>query len=1074
MKQNANWIFLFVFALISHVGLAQNQEVTGTVVDNTGLPLPGVNVIEKGTTNGTQTNFDGEFTLQVDNDAILVFSYLGMKEQQVTVGNKTSLDITLQPDTGQLDEVVVTALGIKREKKSLGYATQEVGGNEVSDVATQNFTNALSGKVAGLKVKSSGTMGGSTNVVIRGNASLTGSNQALFVVDGTPIINQNSNTNAQRTGGGGYDYGNAAADINPDDIESINVLRGAAASALYGERAANGVIIIETKRGQKNKGIGVTVRSSVMFSNADDETLPNYQQKYGAGYGPYYQSEDGYFNLSDVNGDGVLDETTPFTEDASFGAAFDPDRMIYQWNSIYPELDTYQQASPWDAAEYTPNDIWETGYTMINSVALDGGTDKSTYRVGFTNLDQEGALPNSSITRNNIKFSASHDLTDKFSVNSNFNFIKTDGKGRYGTGYDALNVMQSFRQWNQSNVDLYKQRDAYFATGSNITWNPNGPNNLTPIYTDNPYFTRYENYQTDTRNRYFGNINLNYQISDVFSVLGRFTFDTYSELQEERKNVGAVGVSGYSRFDNRLAEYNYDLILNFNKDLTDDLNLDGNVGFNLRRNEQSSIRASTNGGLNAPDFFALSNSKDPLNPPSEYEADQMLDGIFARASLGYLNTYYMEATMRRDRSSTLPSSDNTYYYPSISTSVLLSNIIDKDWLSFAKFRANYAQVGSGTDPYRVFNTYLVSAPFDGQGVASLNGTLNNLELKSETSKSFEVGLESSFIDNRLSVDFSYYNTRTEDQITPVPVSNATGYTRKLLNAGEIENKGFEVLLNGKPLQMDDFNWNVSVNWSRNRNEVISLTDGVDNLQLASLQGGVSINAAPGQPYGAIRGTDYVYDDNGSKIVNSDGYYETTDSNNNVIGNIQPDWNAGITNSFRYKNFRFSFLIDIQEGGDIFSLDTWYGMATGVYDVTAGINDLGNEMRAPLTGGADSGGIILPGVNADGSQNETRVPFDTYANPYGYARDANKGHVYDASYIKLRELSLTYDFSDKILEKLPFTNASISFIGRNLWIIDKNLPYSDPEAGLSSGNVQGYQSGAYPAMKQYGLNLRFNF
>ncbi|MBZ9628239.1 SusC/RagA family TonB-linked outer membrane protein [Psychroflexus sp. CAK1W] len=1074
MKQNVNWIFLFMFALISHVGLAQNQEVTGTVVDNSGLPLPGVNVIEEGTANGTQTNFDGEFSLQVGDDAVLVFSYLGMKEQKVPVNNQSSIDITLEPATGQLDEVVVTALGIKREKKSLGYATQEVGGDEVSDVATQNFTNALSGKVAGLKVKSSGTMGGSTNVVIRGNASLTGSNQALFVVDGTPIINQNSNTSGQKAGRGGYDYGNAAADINPDDIKSINVLRGAAATALYGERAANGVIIIETKRGEKNKGIGVSVRSSVMFSNADEKTLPTYQRKYGAGYGPYYQSSDGYFNLSDINGDGTLDETTPFTEDASFGAAFDPKRMIYQWNSIYPELDTYQQASPWTAGEHTPNDIWETGHTLINSVSLDGGTDKSTYRVAFTNLLQKGALPNSEIKRNNIKFSSSHDLTENFKVASNVNFIKTDGLGRYGTGYDDLNVMQSFRQWYQMNVDLYQQRDAYFETGRNITWNANGPDNRTPIYFDNPYFTRYENFQTDTRNRYFGNINLNYQINDVFSVLGRFTFDTYSELQEERKNVGSVGVSRYSRFDNRVAEYNYDLILNFNKNLSDDLNLDGNLGFNLRRNEQTFIRASTNGGLNAPGFYALSNSKDPLVPPAEYEADQMVDGLFARASLGYLNTYYLEATIRRDRSSTLPKEENTYVYPSISTSVLLSNILDQDWLNFAKFRANYAQVGSGTDPYDVFNTYVISTPFNGQGVASLNSTLNNLELKPETSKSYEVGLEASMLDNRLNLDLSYYRTRTEDQITPVPVSNATGYTRKLLNAGEIENKGFEVLVSGAPVKLKDFKWNVSVNWSRNRNQVISLTDGIDNLQLASLQGGVSINASPGQPYGAIRGSDYEYDDAGNKIVNSSGYYETTSSNNNIIGNIQPDWNAGITNTFTYKNFRLSFLIDIQEGGDIFSLDTWYGFATGIYDRTAGTNDLGNEMRAPLTGGADSGGIILPGVNADGSQNTTRVPFDRYSNPYGYARDANKGHVYDASYIKLRELNLTYDLSAKALEKLPFTSASFSIIGRNLWIIDKNMPYSDPEAGLSSGNVQGYQSGAYPAMKQYGVNLKFNF
>lgn len=1062
---------LLLFALLSAGMFAQQATVTGAVKDADGIPLPGVNILVKGTSNGTQTDFDGQFTIQAETGQMLVFSYLGMKTQEVEVSGSTEIEVVLESDANKLDEVVVTALGIKREKKSLGYATQEVGGESVSEVATQNFTNALSGKVAGLKVKSSGTMGGSTNVVIRGNASLTGSNQALFVVDGTPIINQNSNTGDQKSGRGGYDYGNAASDINPDNIESINILRGAAATALYGERAANGAIVIETKKGARNKGMGVSIRSSVTFADVNKETLPKYQKKYGAGYSAGYDTGDGFL-LTDINGDGNLEETTPFTADASYGAKFDPNRMIYQWNSIYPELDTYLQATPWTAAKHTPNDIWETGHTTINSVALDGGNEDGNFRISYTNLNQKGTLPNSRIKRDNIKFSGSHDLTDRLTAAANVTFIKTDGKGRFGTGYDGQNLMQTFRQWHQTNVDIYDQRDAYFKTRKNITWNPNSASNRTPIYTDNPYWVRYENYQTDTRNRYYGNVNLSYEISDVFSVLGRFTFDTYSELQEERINVGSAAVSSYSRFDNRVAEYNYDLILNFNKDLTSDLNLDGNVGFNLRRNEQSFIRAATNGGLNAPGFYALSNSKDPLNPPSEYEADQMVDGIFARASLGYMNTYYLEGTIRRDRSSTLPSSDNTYYYPSVSTSILLSNIIEEEWLDFAKLRANYAQVGSATDPYNVYNTYIVSAPFNGQGSASLSSTLNNLDLKSETSTSYEVGLESSFLDDRVNFDISYYRTRTEDQITPVDISTATGYGRKLLNAGEIENKGLEVLVGLEPVRTEDFSWNMNVNWSKNQNEVISLAGDLENLQLASFQGGVSINAAPGEPYGAIRGTDYVYDNQGNKVVGADGYYEISSSNNEVLGNIQPDWNAGITNTFNYKNLSFSFLIDIQEGGDIFSLDTWYGMGTGLYDVTAGINDLGNEMRAPI---ADGGGVILPGVDASGNQNTVRIPVGTASDsPYGYSNDANKGHVYDASFIKLREMSLTYRLDDKLVEKLPFTGASLSLIGRNLWIIDKNMPYSDPEAGLSSGNIQGYQSGAYPSAREYGVNVKLKF
>lgn len=1103
MRTKFSSILTLLLVLVVQITFAQERTITGTVVDEDGLPLPGVTVLVKGTNQGTQTDFDGNYSIAANQGDVLVYSFVGMKTSEYTVANNDTIDVTLTTDSAELDAVVVTALGIEREKKSLGYATQEVDGSEVSDVPTQNFVNSLSGKVAGLKVSSTGTMGGSSNVVIRGNSSLTGNNQALFVIDGTPVSNANNNRSGQASGRGGYDYGNAASDINPNDIASINVLKGAAATALYGARAANGAVIIETKKGRKGKGIGVSVNSTLMTTHVNNNTLPEYQDQYGAGYGAYYQSEDGYFNLSDIDGDGNLDRTTPFTEDASFGGRFDG-QPIYQWNSIYPQLegtdyDFYQQATPWEAGEHTPNDIWETGYTAINSVALDGGTEKSSFRLSATNFNQQGNLPNSQIKRNTLKFSGEHEFTDKFSAQANITYTKTDGKGRYGTGYSSLNIMQQFRQWWQTNVDLYDQRAAYFATGENITWNPNGPDDLSPIYSDNPYWTLYENYQTDTRNRYFGNINLNYEISDVFSVLGRFSFDTFDELQEERINVGSADIPGYTRYNNRAAEYNYDLILNFNKDITEDLNLDGNLGVNLRRNERSAILASTNGGLNAPGFYALSNSASPINPPSEVEYDRMLDGVYARAGLGYLDTYFLEGTIRRDRSSTLPKENNTFYYPSVSTSVILSNVIDANWLSFAKLRANYAEVGNDTDPYRVFNTYQISAPFGSAGWASNNSQLANPVLDPERMKSYEVGLEANFFDRRVGFDVSYYNSQTENQITPVPVSTATGFATKLLNAGTIENKGIEASVTLNPVRTEDWNWTMNINWAKNESEVLELEDGIDNLQLASFQGGVSINAAPGQPYGAIRGSAYVYDDNGNKVITSGGYYARTPNANYIIGNIQPDWTGGVSNSISYKNLTLNFLVDVQQGGDVFSLDTWYGRATGLYESSVGTNELGNPIRNPLydpdlepgdigyVTEAEQGGVILDGVqgdvsyNSDGtyevtntSENTVRARTDYFGNPYGYGRDANEGHVYDASFVKLREASLTYNFGSKIIDATPFTNASLSLIGRNLWIIHKNIPYSDPEAGLSSGNAQGYQSGAYPAVREIGASLKFNF
>lgn len=1086
MKLKFNGFLVLLLVLVAQISFAQERAVSGVVSDNAGLPLPGVSVLVKGTQSGTQTDFDGKYSIKATSSQVLIFSYVGMKTQEVKASS-TSLNVKLESDSQELSEVVVTtALGIKREKKSLGYATQEVKGDAVAKAKSSNFVNSLSGKVAGLEIKTSGNLGGSTQVVIRGNNSIAGNNQALFVVDGVPVDNGNTNSGDQKAGRGGYDYGNAASDINPDDIETINVLKGAAATALYGSRASNGVVMITTKKGKSQKGIGITITSSMTLGTADKETLPRYQNKYGAGYGPYYDSADGYFGLADVNGDGIDDLTTPFTEDASYGAAFDPNLLVYQWNSIYPQLTkTYGKATPWVAGKANPNSVWGTGSTAVNSISLDGGDDKSTFRLGFTNLMQEGNLPNSNIKRNTISFAGSHNLTDKLKASTNFNFVKTDGKGRNGTGYSSGNVMQQFRQWNQMNVDYDAQKAAYLLTRENITWNTSSATNLQAIYSDNPYWTFYENYETDTRSRYFGNVALEDKLTDWLSIMGRFSFDTYSELQEERINVGSADVSSYSRYNNNVAEYNYDLMLNFNKNLTEKLNLEGNIGWNLRNNIRNSIFAATNGGLNKAGLYSLSNSFAPILAPTEYEANSMVDGAYVRASLGYDGFAYLEGTYRSDRSSNLPKADNRYDYFSASGSLVFSKYIDAKWLSFGKLRANYAEVGNDTNPYNVFNTYQIGTPFDGTGLATNNGTLANPNLLPERQESYEFGLEMSFLDRRLGFDVSYYNDLNINQITSIPLSTATGYTSAVLNAGTIENKGFEVQLNGTPFKTNDFRWDLNLNWSQNKSLVVELLNGIENLQLASLQGGVSINATPGQPYGTIRGSDFIYAANGQPIVNQTGSasrigtYQRTSASNVVIGDINADWKAGLNNSFTYKNLNLSFLIDMQKGGDVFSLDTWYGYATGMYDFSAADNDLGNPVRNPIVGtpgnyAANSGGFIVPGVAPDGTPNQVRANGSVYTTAWGYARAPNKLHVYDAGYIKLREASLTYNFDAKMLKKLPFTNASFSVIGRNLWIIDKSTPYADPEAGLSSGNVQGYQSGAYPSIREIGASLKLQF
>ncbi|WP_291964986.1 SusC/RagA family TonB-linked outer membrane protein [Maribacter sp.] len=1073
MRTNARNFLTLLLSFVAYVSFAQDKSITGTVTDQTGLPLPGVNILIKGTTNGTQTDFDGNYSIKTSTGDVLVFTYIGLKEASKTVGSTNTINVQMQEDAQALDEVVVTALGISREKKSLGYATQEVQGDQVNTAKDQNFVNSLSGKVAGLDIKKSSTLGGSANVVIRGYSSITGNNQALFVVDGVPLNNDTNNSTSQTEGGDGYDYGNAASDINPDDIESINVLKGSAATALYGSRAANGVIIINTKKGKKGEGLGVSITSSVNIGKYDKDTFPIFQQEYGQGYGPFYGA--GYLDSIDVDGDGIADLTPATGEDGSFGQRYDPNLLLYQWDSYFPQLDTYLQQSPWVAPENGPEYIFQNSVTSSQNIAISQGFETGSLRMSYTRLDQTGILPNSEIGRHNVDLVGVMDLNDKITVTGKATYTKSSGLGRYGTGYDAENIMTNFRQWWATSTDLKDQRDAYFATGQNISWNPSGPSSLGPKYWDNPYFTRYENFNTDERNRLFGYGSISYDVLPWLEIFGRATVDTYAELREERNNIGSIDTPEYSRKNINFSEYNYDFFLNFNGDISDKFGISGVLGTTYRQTKNNYVTATTDGGLKLEGIYALSNSVNPIvfDANSEYDADVRVFGAFANASIDYDNMLFLEGSIRNDTFSTLPDGQNSFYYPAISASFVFSNLFESNIVSFGKFRAGYAEVGNGATSYQLLNTFNPIAGFGGATLYSNPGTSNNPNLKEERTESKELGLEMNFWNRRIGFDVSLYEQITSDAIIPVEITPSTGFTNTVVNSAEVSNKGVEAQLYFTTIKTPDFSWRTDVNFSAYKSEVLDLFQDSQNILVNSFFG-VSLNAAKGEAYGTLKGTDYVYID-GERVVGADGLYLKTESSQEVLGDINPDWKMGLSNTFKYKDISLSFLIDIQEGGSVFSGDTYFGMATGIYDVTAGVNDLGNPLRDPVTNDNTSGGVILPGVQEDGSANTVRADFTTYENPYGrYGNAPDAQFVYDASYVKLREVTLGYSLPKKFIDKLPFNAVSFTAVGRNLWIISKDLPYADPEQSFGAGNLQGFQIGAYPSVKEYGFNIKLQF
>lgn len=1058
MKGIKYLISAFLFA-VSVSMFAQNITVKGTVKAAGDGPVVGAYVFVKGTTNGQLTDGEGQFVLtDVPSSGILVFAFMGMKTQEIPASPAVS--VILEPDAEYLNEVVVTAMGISREKKALGYAVTEVAGDEMtkSRGGLNNPVNALQGKIAGLQITSStGSMGGSSKVLLRGVSSLSGNNQPLFVIDGVPIEGSDFNSTDTARGGGGFDYGNLINDISPDDIASISVLKGASASALYGSRANNGVVMITTKKGNADgkSGYGVSFSSTLGFEKVNK--LPKLQNLYGGGYGDDFQ-------VVNING---VDYLYPdYATDESWGPKYDGQQVLTWYDLAKWEAGGKvgnPTTSEWKAADNDIDSFFETGVSVTTNVAISQSSARSATRISYTNSELKGYLPNSKQEKNILNVSAQAFSPDhKLEVSANVNYLNQSTLGRTEIGYGDNNVLVKFVQWGHRELDMKQAKDMYiYPDGTQASWNRSDWDDPTPAYSNNPYWSRYKCYQNDTRNRIYGNLGASYQILPTLKFQYKANLDFFVDKQYERSAVGSQEQSKYTEISRQQYELNHEFLLTYNQQFND-FSVNALAGANLMRNHYEYLYGETVGGLAIPDFYNLKNSISP-SQSSDYQRNKAINSVFANASVGFKNMLFLEGSVRMDQSSTLPKGNNTYFYPSVTGSFIFSELLSpevKNVIEFGKVRAGFAKVGNDTDPYQIITTYSQYTNIDPTTPGyRLPNTLKNDQLKPESTTSFEAGLEMAFFKGRLGFDVSYYNSVTKDQILPLSVSGTTGYTYKVVNSGKIQNKGLEFAIHATPVESKWFTWNTSLTLSSNKNKVLELMDGVDYYKLTSAPFKVEIGAMKDQPYGVIMGTNYVFDADGNKMIDPEtGLYLYTDGNEN-LGSVYPDFTGGWTNSFKIGNFDASIHIDFSKGGKYFSTSYLWGMYSGMLEETA-------------ANGIRENGVVLDGVIDDkGTKNTTNAAGIDYCE-YFYEGPAAMS-VLRSDYIKLREVTVGYTFPLK--EGSFVKGLRLSAYGRNLAVWGPDVKHFDPEVAVtSSGNIQGIEGGLVAGLANFGFGVNINF
>lgn len=1075
-------IHLFLLALAIGViqGAAQVTTVRGIVTtEEDGEPVIGASVIVKGTSLGTVTDVNGRFELSglPPSATRLLISYISLMAKEVAIAPQVS--VTLKSDTHLLDEVVVTALGISREKKALGYTAQEVKQNALVQGKDNNLLNSLSGKIAGVRITNTQGDVGSSRIVIRGETSIAGENQPLFIVDGIPV--DNSQLNARSSG---RDFKNAIADLNPEDIKTLTVLKGPNAAALYGARAAHGAIVITTKGGDKRqKGIGITLHSSTQVSFV--ATLPEFQNLFGQGAG-------GRFSYVDGKGAGVNDGV-----DESWGPRLDIGLLIPQFDSPL-DADGNRVATPWVSHPNNVRDYFRMGISTNSGISVARGDDKYQFRVGYNYEKQVSIVPDAGTNKTNISLNTDYHLAKWIVVGATANYIVYTAPSLPGSATPSGSNVRSNSPmlqflWFGRQVDTNSLKADYTRN-----WNSS--------YYDNPFWSASYNTQSQERHRLIGDLHAEFRLTDGLNVRFRTSTDWYNDRRKSKVKWGSAGAGSpygsYAEDAYTVKENNTEVLATYIKQLNKNWGIDALLGFNVR-NKQYENNYQAAPRLAVADLYTLTNSRDPLISSNDFYRLRQY-GLYGSIQLDYRRWAFLNITGRNDWSSTLPVDNNSYFYPSVTASVLLSEAFG--WRSkavnYLKIRGGWSQVGADANPYQLATVFTSETAFNGNPLQSSSTIGMNPNLKPEKTSSIETGFEAAFWDNRLYLDFTYYKTDSRNQILKLATTAASGYTSQVRNAGHIRNRGYEIQLGAVPIQTSKgFRWNLDLNYGANSSKVVKLDDEglITSYQLYS--SGIQILASVGEAYGTLFGTSYVRDANGNVVVDANGLPKIS-TTNKTLGKFTPDWTGGISNTFSYRSLSLSFLIDASVGGSIFSNTNKTGKYTGVLANTLSGRDaehgglwyytdaMGNNVRlseSPSYSVSSDGlyyaqvngqstrvyqdGIMVEGVTESGSKNEEVVSAEKYYHRIYSIAEAN---VYDASYVKLREVALSYRLPRLWTQKLHLQEASVTLTGRNLWTIYKSVPNIDPESALTTGNAQGVEAYSLPTTRSFGVNLSVKF